>query len=166
MFLRTWSWLNSVKCTVHVITLAVQTGFSYVVTNIAVVNGSVVFHLHHMVIIQQRLGHWYPLVSLRSHIYMGFMSEGWLHHNICVPCPVQWNLMCPLNAEISCNDILFNFNYIMVLCTEYLLNQCVQWNSLKTFLVKQFSHQLHPQEKSPEFHQILLECCIYDIGTL
>jgi len=22
--------------------------------------------------------------------------------------------MCPLNVEISCNDILFNFNYIMV----------------------------------------------------
>jgi hypothetical protein len=42
------------------------------------------------------------------------MPEDWLHHNICVPCPVQWNLMCPLNVEISCNDISFNFNYVMV----------------------------------------------------
>ena len=45
---------------------------------------------------------------------MGFMPEDWLHHNISVPCPVQCNLMCPLNVEISCNDISFNFNYIMV----------------------------------------------------
>ena len=43
-----------------------------------------------------------------SHIYMGFMPEDWLHHNICVPCAVQWNLMWPLNVEISCNDISFN----------------------------------------------------------
>ena len=45
---------------------------------------------------------------------MGFMAEDWLHHNICVLCPVQWNLMWPLDVEISCNDISFNFNYIMV----------------------------------------------------
>jgi hypothetical protein len=45
---------------------------------------------------------------------MGFMPEDWLHHNICVPCPVHWNLMHPLNVEISCNDISFNFNYMMV----------------------------------------------------
>jgi hypothetical protein len=45
---------------------------------------------------------------------MGFVCEDWLHHNICVPCPVKWNLMWPLNVEISCNDIWFNFNYTMV----------------------------------------------------
>ena len=45
---------------------------------------------------------------------MGFMAEGWLHHNICVLCPVQWNLMWPLNVEISCNDISFNLKYVMV----------------------------------------------------
>ena len=44
---------------------------------------------------------------------MGFMPEDWLHHNICVPWPVKWNLMCPLNVEISYNDISFNFNYVM-----------------------------------------------------
>jgi hypothetical protein len=43
----------------------------------------------------------------RSHIY-------WLHHNIGVPCPVVWNLMRPLNVEIICNDISFNFNYVVV----------------------------------------------------
>jgi hypothetical protein len=90
--------------------VGILTGFDYVDANIALLNGSVVFHLHHMVLIQQQLGLSYPLVSLRSHIYMGFMSEDWLHHNICVPCPVKWNLTCPLNVEISCNDILFNFN--------------------------------------------------------
>jgi hypothetical protein len=45
---------------------------------------------------------------------MGFMSEDWLHHSICVTCPVKWNLMWPLHVEISCNDISVNFNYIMV----------------------------------------------------
>ena len=48
----------------------------------------------------------------RSHIYMGFMPEDRLHHNICVLCPVKWNLMHPLKVEMSCNDISFNFNYI------------------------------------------------------
>jgi len=33
---------------------------------------------------------------------------------ISVPCPVQWNLMWPLNVEMSCNDISFDFKYIMV----------------------------------------------------
>ena len=45
---------------------------------------------------------------------MGFMAEDWLHHNICVACPVKWNLMHPLNVEIIYNDISINFNYIMV----------------------------------------------------
>jgi hypothetical protein len=45
---------------------------------------------------------------------MGFMSKDWLYHNICILCPVQCNLMWPLNVEISCNDTSFNFNYIMV----------------------------------------------------
>ena len=55
------------------------------------------------------------------------MSEDWLHHNISVPCPVQYNLMCPLNVEISCNDISFNFSYIMVMYGTSA-EQCVQWN--------------------------------------
>jgi hypothetical protein len=42
------------------------------------------------------------------------MPEGWLHHNICVPCPAKWNLGHPLNVEISCNDTSFNSNYVMV----------------------------------------------------
>jgi hypothetical protein len=45
---------------------------------------------------------------------MGFMSEDWLHHNICVPCPVKMEFNVALNVEVSCNDISFNFNYIMV----------------------------------------------------
>jgi len=45
---------------------------------------------------------------------MGFMPEDWLRHSICVPCPAKWNLMWPLNVEISCNDISFDCNYIMV----------------------------------------------------
>jgi len=57
---------------------------------------------------------------------MGFMLEDWLHHNISVPCPVQWNLMCPLNIEISCNDMSFNFNYIMVVMYGTSAEQCVQ----------------------------------------
>jgi hypothetical protein len=71
---------------------------------------------------------------------MGFMSEDWLHHNVCVPCPVQLNLMCPLNVEISCNDILFNFNYIMVVMYG-TSPEPVCTVKLKMFLVKQFSHQ-------------------------
>ena len=46
-------------------------------------------------------------------LYMGFMPEDWLHHNICVPCPVELNLMWPLNVEIICNDISFNFSHII-----------------------------------------------------
>jgi len=45
---------------------------------------------------------------------MKFMPEDWPHHSICVQCWVKWNLVCPLNVEISCNDISFNFNYVMV----------------------------------------------------
>jgi len=55
---------------VHVITLDIETGFCYVDAYIALLNGSVVFHLHHMVIIQQQLAHCYPLVSLQDpHIH-------------------------------------------------------------------------------------------------
>jgi hypothetical protein len=50
------------KYTVHVITVGIQTGFCYVDTYIVLLNGSVVFHLHHVVIIQQQLGHCYPVV--------------------------------------------------------------------------------------------------------
>jgi hypothetical protein len=59
-------------------------------------------------------------------MYMGFMPEDWLHHNISVPWPVKWNVMCPLNVEISCNDILFNFNYIMVVMYGTSAEPCVQ----------------------------------------
>ena len=59
---------------------------------------------------------------------MGFMPEDWLHHNISVPCPVQCNLMCPLNVEMSCNDISFNFNYIMVVMYGTSAERCVQGN--------------------------------------
>jgi hypothetical protein len=56
---------------------------------------------------------------------MGFMLEDWLHHNISVPCPVQSNLMCPLNVAISCNDISFNFNYIMAVMYGTSAELCV-----------------------------------------
>jgi len=70
MFLRTCGLLNSINCTVHVITLHIQTGFCYVDTYIVLLNGSVVFHLHHMVILQQQLTLCYPLVSLQApHIH-------------------------------------------------------------------------------------------------
>ena len=36
------------------------------------------------------------------------------------------------------------------------LNQCVLGNTLKTFLVKHFSHQTRLHEKAPEFHHILM----------
>jgi len=50
--------------------LGAQTGFCYVDVYIALLNGSVVFHLHHMVIIQQQLAHCYPLVWLQEpHIH-------------------------------------------------------------------------------------------------
>jgi len=45
---------------------------------------------------------------------MGFMPEDWLHHDICVLCPVKRNSVHPLNVEISFNDISLNFNYMMV----------------------------------------------------
>jgi hypothetical protein len=57
---------------------------------------------------------------------MGFMCEDWLHHNICVPCPVIRNLMWPLNVEISFNDIWFNFNYITVVMYGTSTERCVQ----------------------------------------
>jgi len=44
---------------------------------------------------------------------------------------------------------------------EHLSKQCVQGNSIKTFLVKQFSHQTRQHEKAPEF-----QCCIYEIRIL
>jgi hypothetical protein len=47
---------------VHVITVGIQTGLCYIDTYIALLDGSVVFHLHHMVIIQQQLGRCYSAV--------------------------------------------------------------------------------------------------------
>ena len=107
----------------HVVTLGIETGFCYVDAYIALLNCSVVFHLHHMVIIQQQLAQCYPLVSLQEPQYIRPMPEGWLHHNICVPCPVRWHLMYPLNVEINCNDVSFNFQYVMVVIGEK------QWQS-------------------------------------
>ena len=133
------NWCNIACCLEHevvklsymystCITLGIQTGFCYVDAYIALLNGSVVFHLHHMVIILYSSS--WPTVILwshyRSHIYMGFMPEDWLHHNISVPCPVQCNLMCTLNFEISCNDISFNFNSIMVVMYGTSAERCVQ----------------------------------------
>jgi hypothetical protein len=40
----------------NVIAVGIQTGFCSADTYIAFLNGSVVFHLHHLVIIQQQLG--------------------------------------------------------------------------------------------------------------
>ena len=97
---------------------------------------------------------------------MGFMPEDWHHHNISVPCLVQCNLMCPLNVEISCNDISFNFNYIMVVMYGTVAERCVQWNRLMNFLAQQFSHQICWHEKAPEFHHILMECCVCEIRVL
>ena len=95
-----------------------------------------------------------PLLSSNysSHIYMGFMPEHWLHHNICVLCPVKWNVMHPFKVEMSCNDISFNFNYIIV-----------TYGTSSKPASKQFSHQTRQHEKAPEFHQMLMECCIYEI---
>jgi len=58
--------LNSVKCKVPVITLGIETGLCYVDAYIALLNGSVVFHLHHMAITQQQFAHCYLLVSLQE----------------------------------------------------------------------------------------------------
>jgi len=52
------------------------------------------------------------------------MLEAWLHHNICVPCPVELNLMWPINVEISCNDISFNFSYVMLYGSSGLKVAC------------------------------------------
>ena len=84
---------------------------------------------------------------------MGFMAEDWLHHNICVLCTVKWNLMHPLKVEMSCNDISFNFNYRIV----------VMYGTSPEPVCKQISHQTHQHEKAPEFHHMLMECCIYEI---
>ena len=71
---------------------------------------------------------------------MGFMPEDWLHHNISVPCPVQCNLMCPLNVEIRCNDISFNFNCVMVVMYGTSAEPVCTVKP-RTLLVKQFSPQ-------------------------
>ena len=81
---------------------------------VALLNRSVLFHPHHMAVTQQQLAHCYHLVPLQEPQYMGFMPENRLHHNICVLCPVKWNLMHLLKVEISSNDIWFNVNYIIV----------------------------------------------------
>jgi hypothetical protein len=54
------------------------------------------------------------------------MCEDWLHHNICVPCTVKWNLVWPLNVEIGCNDIWFNCNFITVVIYGTSAERCVQ----------------------------------------
>jgi hypothetical protein len=64
------------KCTVHVTTVGIQTGLCYVDKYIALLNGSVVFHLHHMVITQQQFGRCYPLVSLQEPRIQGVYMWG------------------------------------------------------------------------------------------
>jgi hypothetical protein len=59
---------------------------------------------------------------------MGFMCEDWHQHNICVPCPVKWNIMWPFSVEISCNDSWFNFNYVTVVMYGTSAERCVQCN--------------------------------------
>jgi hypothetical protein len=61
--------------------------------------------------------------------------------------------MHPLNVEMSCNDTSFNFNYIIV----------VMYGSSPEPACKQISHQTREHEKAPDFHQMLMECCIYQI---
>ena len=63
--------------------------------------------------------------------------------------------MHPLNVVTSCNDISFNFNYIMV----------VMYGTSDP-LYKQFSHQTCQHETAPEFHHILMQCCFYEIRML
>jgi len=92
----------------------------------------------------------------RSHIYTGLTAEDWLHHNICVLCPGKWHVMHPLNVVTSCNDIYFNFNYIMV----------VMYGTSAAPVCKQISHQTHQHETAPQFHHMLMECCIYEIRML
>ena len=63
--------------------------------------------------------------------------------------------MHTLKVEISCNDILFNFNYIMVVMYGTSDPVC-----------KQLSHHTCQHETAPEFYHMLMECCIYDIRML
>ena len=85
----------------------------------------------------------------------GLCVGDWLHHNICVPCPVHWNLMWPINVEIICNDISYYFSpIIFVMYRTSPEPECTR--KLKTLLFKNFYHQTHEHEKAPEFHQILL----------
>ena len=79
---------------------------------------------------------------------MGFMCGDWLHHSICVLCAVHWNLMHPLNVEISCNDISFNFNDIMV----------VMYGTSPEPVYKQISHQTcqHNTRIPPDIDGVLL----------
>ena len=74
--------------------------------------------------------------------------------------------MHPLDVEIRYDDISINFNYIMVVMYETLPDQCVQGNLVKMTLVKQFSHQTHQHQKTPELQHILMEDLIYEIKML
>ena len=141
MLLRARSLLSWVICTVHIFTLGIQTGFCYV-------DGSVVFHLHHMVIIQQQLAHCYPLVSLQEPHIHGVYAWGLASPQYLCSMSSTVQLTCPLNVEISCNDISFNFNYIMVVMYGTSAERCVQGNWLKTFLVKHFSPNMSTWEST------------------
>jgi hypothetical protein len=50
----------------------------------------------------------------------------------------------------------------MVVMYETSAEPVCTGNSRKTFSVKHFSHQTRQHEKAPEFHHILMECCIYE----
>jgi len=59
---------------------------------------------------------------------MGFMPEDWLHHNISVPCPVQCNIMCPLNVEMSSATYVFVKNALNPLAYTATIWYCY-WSS-------------------------------------
>ena len=65
--------------------------------------------------VQQQLAHCYPLVSLQEPHIHGVYAWGMASPQYLCSVPVHWNVMCPLNVEISCNDISFSFNYMMVM---------------------------------------------------
>ena len=60
-----------------------------------------------------------PLIFLShyiSHMYRGFMAEDCLHHNICVPCPVELNLIV---IFINCNWVITRWQWLFYMFTHY-----------------------------------------------
>jgi len=124
---------------------------------IALLNDSLVFYMHHMVIIQQQMSH------LSSGVTTG-ATYTWASPQYLCSMPSKMEFNVPIKCCISCNDISFNFNCVMVVM--YRTSPEPVCTVKLTFLVKQFSHQTHQHEKAPEFHRILVECCIFEIRML